>query len=98
MSSEDDDKAELDKIVAEGSEALRRDLAEIMANQPVEETGWLIELKPSVSRRPQWFHLEEQWVTDASKAIRFARKQDAEAFIEYSGWTEAFASEHMWTS
>lgn len=61
------------------------------------EAGWLIELKPSVSKRPVWFHLDEQWVDDASKALRFARKQDAEAFIEHSGWTEAFASEHMWS-
>lgn len=68
-----------------------------MVEPRVSDTGWLIECKPSVSRTPQWFHLEEEWVTDASKALRFARKQDAEAFIEHTGWTETFASEHMWS-
>ncbi len=72
--------------------------ARVEAVEPrVSDTGWLIECKPSVSRTPQWFHLEEEWVTDASKALRFARKQDAESFIEHTGWTETFASEHMWS-
>lgn len=61
-----------------------------------DETGWLIELK---RRTPTWFQLaydDVHWTADASKAIRFARKQDAEAYIANIGWTEAFASEHMW--
>jgi hypothetical protein len=36
------------------------------------------------------------WTVDSRKALRFARKQDAETYIDGVGWTEAFASEHEW--
>lgn len=61
-----------------------------------DEYGWLIELRGS---RPQWLenvYLDETWTYDAAKALRFARKQDAEHVINEIGWTEAFASEHVW--
>lgn len=64
-----------------------------------DETAWLIELR---GNEPKWWSLlqepEPDWTRDASKALRFARKQDAEAYINDIGWTEAFASEHMWPS
>ena len=68
---------------------------------PSDETGWLIELK---GQTPTWFQLShggdewigDDWTPDASKALRFARKADAQAYIDHIGWTEAFASEHMW--
>lgn len=75
--------------------ALADPIPEATADEEVER-GWLIELKPSVARQPTWFHLDDEWTTDSTKALRFARKADAEAFIAHSGWTEAFASEHMW--
>jgi hypothetical protein len=61
-----------------------------------EETGWLIELR---GRVPTWFRLtgeEPHWTSDSHEALRFARKQDAEAYIADVGWTEAFATEHVW--
>lgn len=62
-----------------------------------DETAWLIELRGS---RPTWWslHPEEEpgWVPDANKALRFSRKEDAEAYINDTGWTDAFATEHMW--
>lgn len=63
-----------------------------------DETGWLIELK---GQTPQWATVnpndyDEHWTGDASKALRFARKEDAQAYIDHIGWTEAFPSEHMW--
>ena len=68
----------------------------------VDETGWLIELGTRVVVSPQWWSLpkdnEGQWTGDSLKALRFARREDAEAYIEEAGWTEAFASEHMWAS
>jgi hypothetical protein len=64
---------------------------------PVDDVAWLIELRGS---RPTWWSLhsdeEPGWLPDANKALRFARKEDAEAYIEDMGWTDAFASEHMW--
>lgn len=59
------------------------------------ETGWLIELR---GQRPTWFQLADgdNWTDDSTKALRFARKADAESYIEEIGWTEAFASEHEW--
>lgn len=64
----------------------------------VAETGWLIELKGVT---PSWAIVnpndyDEHWTTDSTRALRFARKVDAEAYIAHIGWTEAFASEHVW--
>ena len=64
------------------------------------ETGWLIELR---GQRPSWWALipdgedGHSWTTDSLQALRFARRVDAEAYIEETGWTEAFASEHQWS-
>ena len=64
------------------------------------EPHWLIEMKPSVSMVPAWFcgsdDPDDYYSTDVSKAVRFSRKQDAETVISMLGWSEAFASEHMW--
>lgn len=84
--------------------ALARRTNPAPAQEPVavpagDEIGWLIELK---AQRPTWWCLgwdeEPGWSTDASKALRFARRVDAEAYIEDIGWTDAFASEHIWTA
>lgn len=63
-----------------------------------EERGWLIELKGNV---PSWaivnpHDYDEHWTTDSTKALRFARKTDAQAYIDHIGWSEAFPSEHIW--
>lgn len=63
-----------------------------------QQYGWLAELK-GVS--PRWAFLnpmdyDEHWTTDASKALRFARREDAQAFIDHSGWTAVFPTEHVW--
>jgi hypothetical protein len=68
--------------------------------EEADETGWLIELK---GQTPQWAVIlaadyDEHWTTDASKALRFAREQDAQAYIDHIGWTDAFPTEHMWTA
>lgn len=62
------------------------------------ETGWLIELKGST---PSWATVnpndpDHHLTADSAKAIRFARKADAQACIDWIGWTEAFPSEHIW--
>jgi hypothetical protein len=65
------------------------------------ETGWLIELGSRVVVSPQWWSLpkddEGQWTGDSLKALRFARREDAVAYINEAGWTEASASEHEWS-
>lgn len=63
-----------------------------------EERGWLCELK---GQTPSWWRLadedeEEGWTTDSLRALRFARKSDAQAYIDETAWTEVFPSEHMW--
>jgi hypothetical protein len=63
------------------------------------ETGWLIEFSQRVSARPCWYGKTDDGLgqaTDPNKALRFARKEDAEMVIEDFGWTEARATEHMW--
>lgn len=64
-----------------------------------EETGWLIEFSRRVSAQPTWYGQTEEGLgqtTDAGKALRFARKEDAEMVIADFGWTEASAADHMW--
>ena len=69
------------------------------------ETGWLIE------RAGQWYAAaphtswtvrqalfpldKENWTGDANRALRFARKVDAETLIRFVGWQNAAATEHM---
>lgn len=73
-----------------------------------EETGWLIERTnggqplwwgPPCSRW-EWQQAlvsPELWTTDASKAVRFSRKEDAEAVIRLEGFQNAIATDHMWS-
>lgn len=66
------------------------------------EYAWLIELKPHAftSPEPKYWGIDAEgeldWTKDHMAAIRFARKQDAQAIIKYYGWTEADAVEHGW--
>lgn len=63
------------------------------------ETGWLIEFSQRVFTTPTYYGKTDDGLgqtTDHQKAIRFVRKEDAEAVIEDIGWTEASAIEHQW--
>lgn len=72
------------------------------------ETGWLIENYGSKHNiyRAEWLtagiytHADDRdhWTKDASKALRFSRKADADAVIAALGWTEARATEHLWSA
>lgn len=83
-----------------GEQIAAQIIARIDADYPPyrEETGWLAELKGSA---PSWAVLnpndyDDHWTTDSTKAIRFARREDAQAFIDHNGWTAVFPSEHIW--
>lgn len=63
-----------------------------------DETGWLIEMgDPPVyavlSNDP-----DEHWTSDAGNALRFARREDAQAYSDHIGWTSppVRVVEHMW--
>ena len=61
------------------------------------ETAWLVEMKEPEENRPptpRWWHPEHGWMWDAFKAIRFARKQDAEDYIKHSRCLPGKATEH----
>lgn len=65
------------------------------AGQDAAVLAWLVE--SVVSTTPNWWSLKHKWTADASKAIRFCRKQDAEAFIDlHCLQPVAVAAEHMW--
>ena len=83
-----------------GQQIAARMIAKIDAAtaKPGVERAWLIELKGTT---PSWAIVnpndyDEHWTTDSTRALRFARKADAEAYIAHIGWTEAFPSEHIW--
>ena len=69
-----------------------------MENDMSDETGWIIENEdPPVYHTISGDH-DEHWTSDVNKALRFARKEDAEAYIDHVGWTvpPIRAAEHMW--
>ena len=60
---------------------------------PKSEAAWLIELEG-----PQWMAIidgEPQWTDDANKALRFARKEDADNLRAWWCMT-AESTEHTW--
>lgn len=75
------------------------------APAPVDEGAWLIEtaaLRNQDVIVPHWwtglYPNSVSWTTDANRAVRFARKQDAEAVIHGMGdvFERPFATEHVW--
>jgi hypothetical protein len=66
------------------------------------ETGWIIRLKPSVWPTGAYYGENGEgalgWTADHTRAIRFARKEDAELVIRCEGFTDACAAEHGWAS
>lgn len=61
------------------------------------EVGWLIEIKIN---GPSYYGEQDDgivgWTSEHSRAIRFARREDAERVIRLEGFTEAAAVEHQW--
>jgi hypothetical protein len=65
----------------------------------MDETAWLVELRGMGS--PQWARLrlgDWVWTDDASKALRFSRRQDAEEICGIFEELDVIATEHMWCS
>lgn len=66
------------------------------------ERGWLCEWR--LRTGPEWWSIEDTqgeggyFTRDSVKALRFARRRDAEAYIEDAGWTEIVATEHEWAA
>lgn len=68
------------------------------------ETGWLIESWNSKTGEfgATWWSLDDSledaqgWTKDSTIALRFARKADAQAYIDNTAWTEAKPTEHRW--
>jgi len=93
--------AELSRITATAIEDCQTAIATILRKRygqpPAEETGWLVEWPLSPDSQPRWWHPERGWTIDASRAIRYARKEDAEAAIASGRFVSGvFASEHFW--
>ncbi len=66
-----------------------------------DELGWLIERTDS--NVPVYYGIscpgvttEWAWVVDHNKAIRFARRIDAQRTIGMYGFKNCIATEHMW--
>lgn len=72
---------------------------ELLASGLVQgEAGWLIEMgDPPVYHCATADH-DEQWAPDAGKALRFARREDAQSYSDHVGWTSPPVRivEHMW--
>jgi hypothetical protein len=69
---------------------------------PGEEAGWLIERRVRTRAgfdwtSPMWWHPACGWTHDSSKALRFSRREDAEALRNFLCLPVAFVSEHIWS-
>ena len=63
-----------------------------------DQAGWIIEQDdPPIYHTVSSDH-DEHWTSDVNKALRFARKKDAEAYVDHVGWTvpPVRIAEHMW--
>lgn len=58
------------------------------------ESGWIIEYNDT-RRGVLWWDLVT-WTTDSLEAIRFARKEDAEGFIQVFDIENSHATYHVW--
>lgn len=66
---------------------------------PKDETGWLIEWPPSPDSQPRWWSPIHGWTIDSLRAIRYGRKEDAEAAIKTGVFVGGvIATEHMWVA
>lgn len=87
MSREDDEQIALGAAVAAAHHRSNR------------ETGWLCEWLHATG--PKWWTLGGEdggyFAKDSLKALRFARKEDAQAYIDDAGWTEIVPTEHEWS-
>jgi hypothetical protein len=76
--------------------------------RPIQESGWLIEAWDSKRNelKAKWWSVTHDgscdehwdWVSDSTRALRFARECDAQAYIKDMGWTEAKPTEHEWSA
>ncbi len=96
-SGDEDDNSD---ILADVSSRFKAEMDRIMAEQGTIETGWLCEWLHATG--PEWWSLTDTegdggyFTNDSLKALRFARKEDAQAYIEDAGWTEIVPTEHQW--
>lgn len=69
----------------------------LVAGKVKDETAWLIEVMGD-NETPTYHQLvhDDDWTFDANKALRFARREDAQAYIDHIGWTVPKPVEHMW--
>lgn len=93
--------ATTDEIIEHVGRNFRQKVNEIMSEKSGDETGWLIERNDLGA--PQWLQFGPQkgyttFTTDASKALRFARKCDADAFLYHHEHRDPALrlTEHKW--
>lgn len=88
--------AEVERLRATISDLLSR----LMLTQPQpakDESGWLIEWPATDNNPPRWWHPVDGWMVDAGRGCRFARKDDAEAYIKTGCYcVPVIATEHVW--
>jgi hypothetical protein len=84
------------------SQSVRLDEMRRGISQPKTEIGWLIELITPPGTNVDWWK-GNGWTPEASDAIRFSRKEDAEEMLRYlrtkepicAPWGKISTTEHM---
>ena len=62
-----------------------------------DEQAWLVEWPEDDNMPTRWWHPVTGWMRNASKALRLARKVDADAIISTSRFVNGIiATEHIW--
>lgn len=89
-------EARAEASVARLATALASGLAEPADNSTA---GWLVERPQRPNAHPTWWHPQGGWLIEATDALRFARKEDANAYIKSMRFGEGcIATEHVWFS
>ena len=57
---------------------------EALEDRDTRQSAWLIEWQASAVGSPRWWHPERGWCTDANKALRLSRAEDAQSLIDSS--------------
>ena len=83
------------ELVGNSSSGVEADAAPDGANETQRSAGWLVERE---NRDGLFYRMATRWDRDASKALRFAREEDARAFADahesHSQYTRI--AEHRW--
>jgi hypothetical protein len=88
----------LPRLTGIAQQAARIEQLEAALRDLGDQTAWVIENEDPPVYAVLTDDFDEHFSPDINKALRFSRREDAQAFIDYVGWTSPKPVEHMWVA